>query len=88
MRSNRSPSNNATGRMDEKYGSGDEDGRRSNHPTDQEVDKKRKKDRSSSRESVEEQRERMGKRRNGNVEKPDLRAKGSSTMRRYHLSPS
>ena len=88
MTSNRGPSNNATGRMDEKHGSRDEDGRRSSHPTNQEDDKERKKDRLGSRESAKERREGMGKRgRNDNLEKPDLCAKRSSPTRRHHLSP-
>ena len=87
-RSNRGPSNNAMGRMDKKYGSGTEKGRRSSHPTHQEVDKERKKDRSSRGERVKERREGMGQRRgNDNLEKSNLCAKRLSPMRRHHLNP-
>ena len=53
MRGNRGTSNDAMRRMDEEYGSRDEDGRRSNHPMNQEVDEEREKDRSSSRKGGE-----------------------------------
>ena len=89
MRSGRGTSNDATRRMDEKYGSRTEDGRRSGHPTHQKDDEEREKDRSSGREGIEERREGMGeRRRNDNLEKLDLRAKRSNPMRRHHPSPS
>ena len=87
-RSSRSTSNDATRRMDEKHGSRNKDGRRSDHPTNQETDEERKKDRSSSGKSVEKRRKRMGKRRrNDNLEKPDIRAKRSNPTRKPHPSP-
>ena len=88
-RSSRGTSNDTMRRMDEKHGSRNEDRGRGSHPTDQEVNKEWKKDRLSSRESAEERRERVGKRRrNDNLEKLDLRAKRSSTTGRHHSSPS
>ena len=73
MRSGRSTSNNTTGRMDKKYGSRNEDGRRSSHPTHQTDDEEREKDRSSGRKGVEERREGMGeRRRDDNLEKLNL----------------
>ena len=54
MRSSRGISNDASRRMDEEYGSGNENGRRSNHPTNQEVDEEREKDRSNSGKSIGE----------------------------------
>ena len=88
MRSGRGISNDTKRRMDKEYGSGDEDGRRSYYPTNKEADKEREKDRLSSGEGTEEQRKGMGKRRrNDNLEKPDLHAKRSSTTRRHYSSP-
>ena len=86
-RSDRDISNNAMRRMDEEHGSRNENGRRSNHPMNQEADKERKKDRSSSGKEAEERRERMGKRgRNDTLEKLDLCAKRSSPTRRHRQS--
>ena len=88
MRGSRGVSNDTTRRMDKEHGSRNENGRRGNHPTSPKADKERKEDRLSSGKSVEEQRERMGKRgRNDTLEEPDLHAKRLSPMRRHHLSP-
>ena len=87
MRGSRGISNDAMRRMDEKYGSRNEN-RRSDHPTNQKIDEEREKDRSGSGKGTEERGERMGKsRRNDNLEKLDLRAKGPNTTRRHHSSP-
>ena len=53
MRSGRSPSNDATRRVDKEHGGRAENGRRSDHPVNQEGDKEREKDRSSSGKGVE-----------------------------------
>ena len=85
MRSSKSVGRHTSRRMDEKYGSRNENGRRSDHPTNQKTDEEQKKDRLSSGKGVEKQGNRMGKRRrNDNLEKPDLRAKRPSNTRRHH----
>ena len=89
MRSNRSTSNDTMRRMDKKYGSRNEDGRRCDRPMHQKVDEEQGKHRPSGRKGIEERREGMGeRRRNDNLEKPNLRTRRSKPTRRHHLSPS